>query len=177
MRLGGGPSKHSRPNGWVDGMSGDCRTRRIYSSRLSRAQTFWFEVGTPEDPSRVPLRKIVGRSHTKSWSKQLHKTAVLVRNNNLPYNFTHSICMDYIPALACCASRRLRPTSRTILGPALVRDAVGGRSQALEGCRGNPRSGAPALGGGAPLWQAPAHFLASPGLMRRSTRANSTFPS
>ena len=42
---------------------------------------------------------------------------------------------------------------------------------------GPPRSGAPALGGGAPLWQAPAHFVASPGLMRRSTRSNSTFPS
>ena len=41
---------------------------------------------------------------------------------------------------------------------------------------GPPRSGAPALGGGAPLWQAPAHFVASPGVMRRSTRATSTFP-
>ena len=40
---------------------------------------------------------------------------------------------------------------------------------------GPPRSGAPALGGGAPLWQAPAHFLASPGRMRRSTRPNTTF--
>ena len=42
---------------------------------------------------------------------------------------------------------------------------------------GPPRSGAPALGGGAPLWQAPAHFVASPGVMRRSTRANTTLPS
>ena len=40
--------------------------------------------------------------------------------------------------VAAPPSRRLRPTSRANLAPALVRDAVGGRSQALEGCRGTP---------------------------------------
>ena len=40
--------------------------------------------------------------------------------------------------VAAPPSRRLRPTSRANLAPALVRDAVRGRSQALEGCRGTP---------------------------------------